>query len=407
MFQDGKKWGLLILLIFSQNLSAKPIGVRALLSPTARDKGPEIRVRIAKSLPSIQISGLDMERELHLSNDHKSFSGRKSIRFNCQRFGDLNRSVISLTQPLLLASLTSKTGLLTLNNERFRGKLKVISTTNANSCDVIHVTDMEDYIATLLAKEMNASWPIEALKAQAIAARSYAYHKIQSQQVSRQRGFEAFYDLESSEYHQVSGSFFDANERTLLAAQATRGLVMETLDGELTEIFFHAKCGGHTLEPQHVWANKVAGYQAVKDPYCHGRGNMGEWKTIVERERVDAFLNWARERGHLNYADKINGKTQLQFPPDSKESPSIKVFIEGRPFDLNKSFFRRYFGRTQFESNYFELQIHGTNILIIGKGKGHGVGMCQIGALGMADRGYDYKKILGHYFPGHKLKKIY
>lgn len=407
MFQEGKKWGLLILLGLSQALPAKPIAGAALLSPSPQFQGPEIRVRIAKSMPSVQISGLDLERKLHLSKDYKSFSGRKSIRFNCQRFGELNRTVISLTQPLLLASLTSKTGLLTINNERFHGELKVISTANANSCDVIHVTSMEDYISTLLAKEMNASWPLEALKAQAIAARSYAYHKIKSQQVSRQRGFEAFYDLESSEYHQVSGSFFDANERTLQAARATRGLIMETFSGELTEIFFHAKCGGHTLEPQHVWANKVNGYKAVKDPYCHGRGNMGEWKSVVERERVNAFLNWARERGHLNYARAIHGQTQLQFPNDTKESPVMRVFIEGQPFEFNKSLFRRYFGRTQFESNFFEVKVHGTNLLVEGKGKGHGVGMCQIGALGMADRGYDYKKILGHYFPGHQLKKIY
>ena len=62
---------------------------------------------------------------------------------------------------------------------------------------------------------------------------------------------------------------------------------------------------------------------------------------------------------------------------------------------------------TLFESNFFEIKIHGTNLLVEGKGKGHGVGMCQIGALGMADRGYDYAKILSHYFPGHKFKKIY
>lgn len=404
MFQDGKKAALAALLFYSTALLANPTDGPIL---KANSREPEIRVRIGQKLPSVEISGLDLERNLHLSQDLKTFAGRKSIRFNCKRFGELNRSVISLRQPLLLASLTSKTGLLTINNERFRGKLKVISTSNADSCDVIHVTSMEDYISTLLAKEMNASWPIEALKAQAIAARTYAYHKIQSQQVSRSRGFEAFYDLESSEYHQVSGSFFDANERTLQATRSTRGMIMETLGGEITEIFFHAKCGGHTLEPQHVWANKVSGYKAVKDPYCHGRGNMGEWKTVLERSRVDEFLNWARVRGHLAYPTLITGQTKLQFTPDEREKPVMRIFIEGQAFELNKSLFRRYFGRTTFESNFFDLSIHGTNLLVNGKGKGHGVGMCQIGALGMADRGFDYTKILGHYFPGHQLKKIY
>ena len=56
---------------------------------------------------------------------------------------------------------------------------------------------------------MNAVWPLEALKAQAVAARSYAYHKIVTQQVSRTKGFKTYYDLENSEKHQVNGSFFD------------------------------------------------------------------------------------------------------------------------------------------------------------------------------------------------------
>lgn len=380
---------------------------QARASSLSPEKIPDIRVLIAKDRDQVRISGLDIQRTLHITNQTRDFSGRKGIRFNCRRFGEKNRQHITLTTPLLLASLTSKTGLLTFKGQRFHGKLKVISGTKGSSCNVIHATNLEDYIATLLAKEMNASWPIEALKAQAVAARTYAYSKIMSRQVSRQKGYDAFYDLESSESHQVSGSFFDATARTLQASRETFGQVLKNEAGLITEIFFHAKCGGHTIVPENVWSNKVQGYQAVEDPYCHGRGGDSSWKTVIAQNRVVSFFNWLNKRGYVEFSEKHQAPLKLNIAKSRESSPIVKILIDGHIFEFKKSLLRRYFGRVSFQSNNFKLEVKDGNFLVEGEGRGHGVGMCQIGALSMADQGKKYRNILKHYFPGHQIQKIY
>lgn len=365
---------------------------------------PTIRVRVAQALEEVVVSGTDLMRKLHPTDDLKSFSGRKSIRFNCRGFAEKNQQNPELARPILLASLVSQTGLLSLSDERFAGKLKVVrGEQERESCDVIHVTTMEDYIATLLAKEMNAEWPMEALKAQAIAARTYAYHKI----MTSKNIDEKLYDLESSERHQVSGSFFDATTRTLEATRATRGIILKTKDGRLTEAFFHAKCGGRTLVPERVWSHPVAGYQAVRDPYCKGRGNLNTWTSEVERERFIKFLLWAKEKKHIRFNGQLEGHQSLLMVTDQADNNTLRLYLNGEIATFNKSLLRRYFGGVLFSSNHFLATWTGEKLIVRGEGKGHGVGMCQIGALGMAGKGKDFKEILSHYYPEHRLEKIY
>ena len=74
---------------------------------------------------------------------------------------------------------------------------------------------------------------------------------------------------------------------------------------------------------------------------------------------------------------------------------------------FNKSLLRRYFGRVIFPSNHYEIDMKWGKLVVKGQGNGHGVGLCQVGALGLAKRGWAYKQILAHYFPKHELRKIY
>lgn len=371
-------------------------------------KEPQIRVRVAKALDEVVVSGTDLLRRLHPTDDLRGFSGRKSIRLNCRSFGERNRQNPQWQGQILLASLVSQTGLLSLADERFSGELKVVSAEDrSESCDVIHLTNMEDYIATLLAKEMNASWHLEALKAQAVAARTYAYQKILSNESSKLRGIESFYDLENSERHQVSGSFFDATERTIEATRATRGLIIKTESGEITEAFFHAKCGGRTVLPEHVWSNSVEGYRSVVDPYCNGKSSIKTWKAELERSRFVAFLNWAREQGHLKLRAEVSEHSELLLIADQADRPTMQVYLEGKLHSFNKALLRRYFGRVLFDSNNFRATWTGQKLYVTGEGRGHGVGMCQIGALGMAEKGKNFREILQHFYPGHRLDKIY
>ncbi|MFA6236606.1 MAG: SpoIID/LytB domain-containing protein [Bacteriovorax sp.] len=363
---------------------------------------PNVSVRIGKSLRSILVSGLDLKRHLLFNNDMRIYNGKKTVKFNCETYSTLNKK---RNQPILLATLESPTGLLSYANDKYRGMFKVITNPKGDACDIVNEIPMESYISSLLTKEMNPKWPIEALKAQAVAARTYALHKIKTQQVTKELGSEAYYDLESSEKHQVGGSFFDATNTTNTASNATLGEVLLTESGKVEPIFFHAKCGGRTLRPDQVWHNKEEGYQSVNCPFCNDIGPKS-WTKNISRERLNSFFVWASENKYIK--EKLSGDLHsIVLVPDKLDKFTVNFYINDRPFIIEKAVLRKFFGRFIFPSNTFSLVKQADGIEVQGEGLGHGVGLCQMGAFAMAMRGWSYKKILSHYFPGHVLKKMY
>lgn len=363
---------------------------------------PIVSVRIGKSLRNILVTGLDLKRHLFFSNDIKTYNGKKTVKFNCETYTTLNKQ---RNKPILLATLESPTGLLSYANDKYQGMFKVITSPKGDSCDIVNEIPMEAYISSLLTKEMNPKWPIEALKAQAVAARTYALHKIRTQQVTKELGSEAYYDLESSEKHQVGGNFFDATDSTNAASYETRGEVLTTESGQVRPIFFHAKCGGKTLRPDQVWHNKEEGYQSVNCPFCHDIGPKS-WNNIISNSRLKSFFLWASENKYIK--ERLVGDlASIVLVPDEIDKFTLNFYINDRPYIIEKSVLRKFFGRVLFPSNNFSVQKQGSGLMVMGEGLGHGVGLCQMGALAMANRGWSYKKILSHYFPGHVLRKMY
>lgn len=366
------------------------------------EASPVVSVRIGKSLKNILVSGFDLRRHLLFSDDYKKFSGKKTVKFNCETYTTLNKKK---NKPILLATLESPTGILSYENIKYQGLFKVITNARGDSCDIVNDIPMEDYISSLLTKEMNSQWPQEALKAQAIAARSYAFHKMKSQQVSKELGSDAFYDLESSEKHQVSGTFLDSTEATLKASYATKGEVLVTREGEIRPIFFHAKCGGRTLRPDQVWHNIEVGYQSVNCPFCHSLG-PGPWIKKISFDRMKSFFKWAKAQKIID--ENINLDTNaIILVPDNIDRYAVNFYIDEKPSVIQKGVLRRFFGNVLFPSNSFSLEKKELDFFVKGEGLGHGVGLCQMGALALAKQGWSYKRILSHYFPGHILKKIY
>lgn len=360
---------------------------------------PNIHVRIAHSQQSLLISGLDLSRYIWPKKSWKTYKGFKKIEFNCK-----SKAHFSKRKPIRLALVRSGSGFVSINGEKYRGKFHIQTSENFNGCDVINDISLEDYLATLLPKEMNTNWPIEALKAQAVAARSYAYYKIKTNQVSRAKGFRTNYHLESSEKHQVSGSFYDATRKTVLATSQTGGEILMLKSKKITPIFFHSKCGGKTLIPKEVWKNEVEGYRSVECPFCHKHGKK----------------DWRRTYNKLFLADNIQrviekynqGKTRLDrnsyyVEGNAQNQTFINVMNNDQPQIVKKSRLRDVLGRTELPSNFYTLKDFGQYVEVNGSGFGHGVGMCQFGAKELAIRGYNYKQILAYYFPELNLMKIY
>lgn len=386
MLVHGKNYILLLFLIGSFN---------------AYSKVPQIKVRIGKNLKSVKLSGFDIQKRINGRRRSKTYLGKKKLHFNCLKLKKLKK----LKNPLLLAILSSPTGLIRWEKIAYPGNLNIIAAADQKGCDLINEISLETYLTSLLAKEMNATWPIEALKAQAVAARSYAYHKIMTQEVSRTKGFKTYYDLENSEKHQVNGSFFDSTKQTELATRETFGEVLTIGKGKVTPIFFHAKCGGRTFKPSQVWSHKVKGYASVNCPFCHKLGTK-DWKLVLPKNKFYQVVD--KTLKHF-YNDKLNYKSNqsMKIVPDNKDKTKLRLYDNDRLLTLQKSRIRSILGRKKVPSNYFNLKQKGNNIELHGQGYGHGVGMCQLGALEMAKRGWSYKRILSYYFPQHQLEKIY
>ncbi len=353
---------------------------------------PSVKVLIAKSLNQVVVEGTDLHKTIHTQKITRQYLGKKTISFNCNpRYS--KKPVFN--SPLLVASLKSPTGLISWGKNKYQGELQLLSQGPSSSCDLVNNIPLEAYITTLLAKEMHGSWPVEALKAQAVAARTYAFERLK-------RVGTSLYDLESSEKDQVSGSFFDATENTLRASKETEGEILVGPTGKISPAFFHSKCGGKTLRPDQVWGGVEEGYRSVNCTFCQKTGRK-DWNHRIQNRTLVTMVDKVLKR---YYSDTIVEK-DIRLMPDSVENSELRLYAGDRLHIIKKSYLRNLAGREVLPSNNFILTSKNNDFHVEGQGYGHGVGLCQLGALELAKRGYDYRQILSYYFPRHKISTAY
>ena len=329
-----------------------------------------IRVKIASSIPKIKITSLTpMNIVLHRQNTKKR---SKKVTFNCQR------KTSEIHHRVKFASLFGNS-VFKFNNLPFPAKMEIHSY-GKKGCDLINIMEIDDYIISLLAKEMNNQWHIEALKAQAVAARSYAFHKIKMSSKN------ALFHIESSERHQVSGSLKDESSRTAMATTMTKGLILTDKKGKLKPTFYHSSCGGQLFTPEEVWQNKVNGYQRKKCPHCHGH-KRNKWNNEIS------------ESEFLKVIKKITGKNINLFNYSMIDYSGKIIFNGKKKIIVRKADLRKKLGRRTLPSHAFKTVIKNGKVYFSGRGNGHGVGMCQIGALNMANKGFSFREILAFYYP--------
>jgi stage II sporulation protein D len=252
----------------------------------------------------------------------------------------------------------------------------------------IAVLDVETYLYGVVPLESPASWPAAALAAQAIVARTYA---LQKRTLSRP------YDVLASDADQRYGGAAAAHPATTAAVDATRGQILTYLGGPAS-VFYSACCGGHSADANELWGHAGLTYlRGVEDPYC----------TAAPDYRWQRSLPVARIRSGL--ADKLaaNPLTAELGDPDDSGRPRTVIFHadSGASVALTVADVRRRFGAETIRSLWLrEIDFDRTQavplVVIEGSGRGHGVGLCQWGARGMALSGAGASSILAHYFPG-------
>lgn len=256
-----------------------------------------------------------------------------------------------------------------------------------------------DYLIGVLHKEMSGKWPKEAMKAQAIATRSYSLAQISA------RTQEEF-DLEGSvldqDFEWVSPAMRLKPEivNWQKAIDETRDMILVSSDGQTLKAYYHADCGGETTVPELVWGPKGE-FQSVKDSVCvdrkHNRWHLEISKAAIQRKVAGEESEASKVKFDWVKSTFDKRVTWVEWTAGFTGSASDAWQL------LSGQNFRRLLGFDQLRSTRFKATDKGDRMYFEGQGFGHGVGLCQWGSKDWAEKGWNVWKILNHYYPKAKI----
>ena len=259
--------------------------------------------------------------------------------------------------------------------------------------NIIETIPLEEYIVGVLAGEMPISFEIEALKAQAVASRSYALNKIANNKDKE-------YDVVDTIMNQVylgndylksvwKNTYVTKINKLKTAVNETFGEYLD-YNGSIVNAMFFSTSNGYTEDSKNVFGFEAAYLKSVNSPW--------------DEETSTAF-NSSKEISLQEFYEKLNLPYQEKLTVEiTKRSPTNRILN----LKINNQDFasRELYNKLSLKSTDFVIIQNGSNIIIKTKGYGHGVGMSQYGALGMAKQGKTYEEILSHYYKDTKIKKI-
>ena len=323
--------------------------------------------------------------------------------------------------------------------QTFRGMLRLV--VEADKVLAINELPVEQYLESVISSEMSATSSPELLKAHAVISRSWLLCQMENRQKEgRDKGNSFFSFVKKDDellrwYDREDHTLFDvcaddhcqryqgitraSSPAVAEAIKATRGQVLMS-DNELCDARFSKCCGGQTEEFQYCWENIKKPYLvSVSDPFCHtsDRRILSQVLNDYDQETPD-FYEWTVAYTQEELTELVNRKTKLDLgdivdliPLDRGTSGRIwrlqlvgtkRSFIIGKELEI-----RRALSETHLYSSAFDVEKRDNRFILHGRGWGHGVGLCQIGAAVMGEKGYDYDDILLYYYRGAEIKQIY
>lgn len=288
-------------------------------------------------------------------------------------------------------------GLVWIGDRWYRGR--VLLTPTAQGITAVNYVDLEEYLYSVVPSEMPASWHPEALKAQAVAARSYALYR-------RARMSNPIYDLGNTTAFQVYKGAAMETDSARSAVESTAGQVL-TYNGDIIEAVFHSSSGGHTENVEDVWSKPI--------PYLRG---------VPDFDQNSPKYSWTESFSAAQLRSKLASKVSdiaavgniISLVP-AQSSPHGRIRTLKLVGDKGERLVRGNDVRTALglQSTRFEVLPQGSGqakgsqpsgFVLRGYGFGHGIGMSQYGAKGMADRGQSYQSILSHYYQNTLLSQM-
>lgn len=298
----------------------------------------------------------------------------------------------------------------------------------------VNVVPVETYLTSVISSEMSANASLELLKAHAVISRSWLLVMMDNRQRTtdncheqlREDSIIRWYDSEAhvgfdvcadDHCQRYQGITRQSNPQVVEAIEATRGLVL-TYEGRICDARFSKCCGGTTEVFESCWENIRHPYLvAKKDPYCNTKDKriLSQVLNNYDQETVD-FYRWEVTYTTDELSELVKRKSGIDFgrildlvPVERGASGRIitlKIIGEKRTLTIGKELeIRKWLSESHLYSSAFEVEKTADGFTLHGKGWGHGVGLCQIGAAVMGDQGIPYDEILTFYYPHAELTK--
>lgn len=291
---------------------------------------------------------------------------------------------------------------------RYRGALRFLAQPEGGLA-AVNVIDLESYLQGVVGAEMPAHWPAEALRAQALASRTYALFQIYDRQD------QGDWDLGSDQGSQVYGGVDRETRSVTQAVEETRGVVLSYPQGGREKIFpayYSSICGGHTQDAEPVFGKKLPPLSSPRPcPYCQetAPADYIHWKSVSLEKSLASEMILVRypELRTLEKVADIRITQRSDYGRvervELKGSNGRKIMLRGEDFRLGV-----LSGRNPIRSGWYELVDGGGEWRFEnGRGWGHGVGLCQYGTQAMAQAGKDCVEIMEFYYPQSRLVRAY
>ncbi|MHB0996065.1 MAG: SpoIID/LytB domain-containing protein [Elusimicrobiales bacterium] len=349
-----------------------------------KDDGiPRIRVALYRGSPAIKLKTSSRIYVLEVKSGQKYLLLENSAYEIKPGEGGILVGTQRLTSPVKLLAADGHERI-RLGGNLYKGDI-LLRATPEDRLDIIEYLSIEDYLYGVLPVEMSPDWPLEALKAQAVASRTYALRFINPSKD---------YDVTNGVEMQVYNGTTMVNSHIIEAVNSTRGEVLK-YKGKLLTAFFHANCGGHTASSKAAWgADILKPLYGVPDPFCKPSGNS-RWELFVPSSDLLRFI-----QSLGSTALKVKG-LKVRQKDRSGRALSFSVATDSGNFTIKASDMRKRLGTREFRSTLItRISPVKGGYELAGRGWGHGVGLCQDGAKYMAYKGRTYKRILRHYYPG-------
>ena len=295
-----------------------------------------------------------------------------------------------------------------LNGKDYRGKLRLIIRSDGRSFDAINWIPPEPYLAGVVGAEMPDYWEIEALQAQAIAARTYCFY------IKKRFGANRDWDVRQTAAHQVYRGLSAESAQVWQAVNQTKGQVLACQQADGTEDIFPAyyssTCGGYTENSKNVFGDSFQPLVGVACPYCQNvaKPRFFFW-PMTQFSKDDVIAKLVQKYPALKKLGDISSLSVADQTDHGEFSRLTKIRLLGstgesdfiRAEDLRLTVDPT--GRILRSTICQIMELQDAWAFLSGRGWGHGVGMCQCGAEGMARQGRTAEQILSHYYPGSKV----